>query len=162
MSVDSGPPSCDPLILTMRGGFRENAGRPTAFAGKNLESPRAMDFTPEGRVVLADLQERNGLSRSDVIAHLALRHCDALALRPVFQRPGTVFTGRTRRNANVYRIVAPPNVLRKLDALRKRTGKSYSDIGEALVRWYGPREKDWPAVPGPETKKRRRRKRGRR
>lgn len=146
--------------LTPRGGFRENAGRKSAFPGKVLDKPFAMDFTPHGRKALAALTSRSGLSRNDVIAHLT-KYLPELEQRPEFQEKGVVFPGKLA--ADVLSIRVPKDVAAQLSATRWRTGKSYSDIGEGLVRWFGKAEKRFPILPGPDTRRpRRSRSRGRR
>lgn len=114
---------------TNHGGRRAGSGRPSIFGATALAKPYAMDFTAVGRKELARLVRRTGLSRNAVLAILALKHADAL----VFTAP-TPFPDKAR---NVLSIRVPPDAGAKLTAARIRTGYSYSDIGEALVRWYG-------------------------
>ena len=141
------------MILTMPGGYREGAGRKSAFPGKLIEKPFAMDFTPNGRRVLEGLTTRHGLSRNDVIAHLALKYADRL----VFEEEGVVFPGKAQQ---VLSIRVTPEVAVKLTAVHDRTGKGYSDIGEALVTRFAT-EREFPVLPGRDPLRRRRR-RGRR
>jgi hypothetical protein len=145
-----------------RGGYRENAGRPSAFPGTTENKPVYMDFTPAGYKVLDGLTERNGLSRNNVIAHLALTYADKLVKRKDFTADGVVFPGK--RASNVMTVRLPPAAERKIRAVNRETGKSESDIGEALVTWFGPGEAKFPVLPGadPKRKRRRGRKRGRR
>ena len=115
------------------GGARPGSGPKTIFGGsKALTKPIAMDFTPRGRRELARLVKRTGLSRNAVIGWLALRHADALSYTDAM-----VFPGKAR---DVLSIRLPREAAAKLAAARVRTGRSYSDIGEALVRGYGPAE----------------------
>lgn len=149
-------------VLTPRGGFRENAGRKSAFPGKILDKPFAMDFTPAGRRALQRLTIRTGLSRNDVIGHLAMKFADRLKF-DVDDYPGVVFLGKLAKDVLTIRVDRAVGA--KLEAARTRTGKSYSDIGEALVRWFGKSEKAFPVLPGPDTPRPRRsrsRRRGRR
>jgi hypothetical protein len=44
-------------------------------------------------------------------------------------------------------IRVPKDAGDRLRAAQKRTGKSFSDIGEALVTWYGD-DKKLPVLPG--------------
>jgi len=160
MLIDSIGPACDHeasgLILTMpRGGWREGAGRPAAYPHKVLDDPFPMDFTSAGRAMFDKLQARTSLSRNDIIAHLALTYADELE----FRTPGVVFPIKAQE---VYRICVPEDAGDKLRRARTRTGKSYSDIGEALVCWYGP-VATFPVLKGKDKRKRKRgRKRGRR
>lgn len=143
--------------LTPRGGYRENAGRKSAFPGKILDKPFFMDFTPKGRRELQHLVTRTGLSRNDVIGHLALRHADDLA----FEEEGVAFPGKMAEDVMSIRLDRQAGA--KLAAARVRTGKSYSDLGEALIRWFGKAEKVFPVLPGADPPRRRRsRSRGRR
>jgi hypothetical protein len=135
-----------------RGGFRENAGRPSAFPGTTAEKPFYMDFTPDGHKAMAVLTKRAGLSRNSVIAHLVERHADAL----VSPDDVTVYEGK--RAANVMTIRLPRRLRGQLKAAHRRTGRSYSDIGETLVRQFS-RGETWPVLPENLP---RRRKRGRR
>jgi hypothetical protein len=142
-----------------RGGYRENAGRPSAFPGNTDEKPFYMDFTPAGYKVLDGLSKREGLSRNDLLAHLALRHADKLVSMKDFTVDGVVFPGK--RAFNVMAIRLPKDAGAKIKRVGRDTQKSDSDIGEALVRWFGPDEKTFPVLPGKD-KRRRGRKRGRR
>jgi len=133
--------------MAQHGGARPGAGRKSIFGAKALDKPFAMDFTPGGRRVLDALVRRTGLSRNAVLAVLALRHADAL----VFEERDP-FPDKARE---VLSIRVPPEPGAKLAAARVRTGHSYSDIGEALVRWHGAAAK-FPTA-GSSTKTRRRR-----
>lgn len=113
------------------GGRRAGAGRKSLYPGK-VARPFAMDFTPAGRKVLRALVQRRRLSRNDVLAHLILHYADQLT----FEAPGVVFPGKVA--ANVLTIRLPVPARDKLVRAHRRTGKSYSDIGEALVCWFGP------------------------
>jgi hypothetical protein len=125
--------SCDTLSLNMttsaRGGARAGAGRPSIFKAKALGKPFAMNFTPGGRRVLDALVRRTGLSRNAVLGVLALKHGDRLAFDTANPFPDKVHLPLSIR--------VPPEAGAKLAAARVRTGRSYSDVGEALVRWFG-------------------------
>lgn len=114
---------------TTHGGRREGAGRRSLY-------PRArraivyIDLTPAGWKLLSKVKRRAQLSRNDLFAHLALEHADKLE----FTAPGVVFPGKA--NANVLLIRLPVQAHAKLRAAHQRTGKSYSDLGEALLSWY--------------------------
>src|SRR5262245_59121474 len=148
-------PTLRPLVGPMtttrstRGGVRPGAGRKSAYPGKSRSF--AMDFTPAGRKVLKSLVARHRLSRNDLLAHLSLRYADRLT----FDAPGVVFPGKLA--ANVLTIRVPADAGDKLTAVHRRTLKSYSDIGEALVCWYGPTEKDFPPSHAARRRARRRR-----
>lgn len=110
------------------GGARAGAGRKSVFASKELEKPFAMAFSPAGLRELRRVVSRTGLSRNGVIGVLALQHADALTFAdraPFPQKAAAPFSIRVPRDAGA-----------KLAAARVRTGHSYSDIGEALVRWF--------------------------
>lgn len=137
------------MILPMgRGGYREGAGRKTIFPNKVLDRRFGMDFTPAGRAVLDALQARTGLSQNDILGHLVQRHATRLA----FTEPGVVFRGKAA--SNVISIRLPADLADALTAAQARTGKSFSDLGEALVRWYGHKE-TFPVLPGKEPARRR-------
>lgn len=140
--------------LTPRGGYREDAGRKSAFPGKVLDKPFYMDLTPAGHKVLDTLTAREGLSRNDVFGHLAMKYLDRLEQRPEFQAPGVVFPGK--QAAGVLSIRLDREAGARLTATRFRTGKSYSDIGEGLIRWFGKAEKRFPVLPGSDPRPRRR------
>jgi hypothetical protein len=132
------------LILTMEhGGRRPGSGPKTAFPRKDLDRAFGMDFTPEGRRQLEALQRREALSRSDILAHLILTYADRLR----FEAPGVAFPGKA--GVNVMKIRLPKAVGRILRAAQRRTGKGYSDIGEALVTRYG-ETAVFPILPGKE------------
>ena len=119
------------MIRTMpRGGKRAGAGRRSLFPGNDLK-PFAMDFTPAGRKVLDGICRRTKLSRNDVITYLVSEHGDALVL----SAEGVVYPGKAQAVLTIRMPTIPGAVLM---AAHARTGKSYSDIGEALVREYGP------------------------
>jgi hypothetical protein len=124
------PPDMADLVLTMaRGGARANAGRRSAFPGLDMK-PFAMDFTPGGRRALRRLEVRTQLSRNNILAHLTAEHAASLT----FDEPGVVFAGKAQQ---VLTIRMPADVGQLLREARARTGKSYSDLGEALVLRYG-------------------------
>jgi hypothetical protein len=110
-----------------------------------------MDFTPRGHRALHALTVRRRLSRNDVIAHLAKQHADDL----VFEADGVVFPGKAAEGVLTIRVDREAGA--KLRAAKARTKKSYSDIGEALVRWFGRSERHYPKVPASATLTRRRR-----
>lgn len=141
--IDGESPHERLLIMTTsgkRGGYRENAGRKSAFA-KTVDKPFAMDFTPDGRRELQRLVKRTRLSRNNVLSHLAIQHAHRLEFDDV---PGTVYPGKSQ---DVLSIRVSPMAAVRLRAARARTGKSYSDLGEALVRRFGQAEKHFPASP---------------
>lgn len=140
--------------MTPRGGTREGAGRKSAFPGKLLERTVYMDFTPAGRQALDVLTAREGLSRNDVLAHLSLRYADQLS----FDCEGVVFPGKAQA---AMTIRLPADALQVLERAHARTGKSYSDLGEALVLWHGQEEHAFPLLPEPERKPKARRPRRR-
>jgi hypothetical protein len=127
---------CDNSIMTMAtttwGGARVGAGRKSAYPGKDFAHPVYLDFTQAGRDALDALQARTKLSRSDILAHLIAKHAESLDFGPLF---GVAFPGKLGENVCVIRL--PVAQRRLLRATRTRTGKSYSDIGEALVLWRG-------------------------
>lgn len=125
------------------GGTREGAGRKSVFKEKALDKPFAMDFTAHGQKVLAALVKRTGLSRNAVIATLALQFADKLAFDPDDPAP---FSPKAQA---VLSIRVPPKAGGKLAAARVRTGRSYSDIGEALVTWFA----DRTTFPAPTSRK---------
>jgi hypothetical protein len=116
-------------MTTAHGGARVGAGRKTIFPQKAIRKPFAMDFTAAGRRALATLVRRTGLSRNAVIGWLALRHGDAVSFDKADPFP--------QKARAVLAIRVPPPAGAKLAAARVRTGHGYSDIGEALVRWFG-------------------------
>lgn len=138
------------LTMAGRGGVREGAGRKAAFPHKELDRPFGMDFTPAGWIALLDLQKRTGLSRDDILAHLTGEFADAL----VFDSDGVQYPGK--RGSSILRIRLPKEQGDRLRAAQARTGKSYSDLGEALVHRYG-HQTTFPAIPGADTPRRRRR-----
>ncbi len=148
-ALTASPVACHDLNLTMgtRGGLRPNAGRKTAFPGIEAK-PFAMDFTPVGLKRLRRLQRRHRLSRNNILAHLVA--CYAARLN--FSAPGTVYPGKAQR---VLAIRMPPAEAELLRSTRERTGKSYSDIGEALVRIYG-EDASFPTLPTKPARRRRR------
>lgn len=118
------------MITTMTwGGIRAGAGRRSAFPGNALK-PFAMDFTAVGRQALDCICRRTKLSRNNVVAHLVTEYADAL----VFGAPGVVYPGKAQA---VLAIRMPARQGDLLTVARARTGKSYSDIGEALVCCFG-------------------------
>lgn len=153
--VDFDPSACETRTFEIddmpRGGYRAGAGRKSAFPGKVIEAPVYMDFTPEGHRQLRRIVQRTGLSRNDVIGHLAIKYADELN----FEDDGVVFAGKRAKNVMAIRL--DQNGLAKLKAAGERTGKSASDIGEALVRIFGPAEKTFPVLRGSETKPSKRR-----
>ncbi len=116
---------------TKRGGARPGSGRKSAF-GTPERKPFAMDFTPEGRRILDRICRRTKLSRNNVIAHLVRIYLSNLGgwLQPI----GPYL----RKAQSVLSIRIPADEGALLREARARFGKSYSDIGEALVRLYGP------------------------
>ena len=123
----------------LRGGARVGAGRKSAFPDKIIDRPFPMDFTPAGRVELEKITKRTGLSRNDVIAHLAIKHAGLK-----FSADGVAYPGKAQ---NVLSIRVPAYVGTILRTIHRRTGKSYSDIGEALVRQFGRVERAFPKRP---------------
>lgn len=119
------------------GGARKGAGRKSIFGSTAVAKPFAMDFTPTGRRQLAQLVRRTRLSRNAVLAVLALNHADALAaaFKERAADVAVVFPDKAR---DVLSIRVPKPAAVKLRAAQRRTGRGYSDIGEALVRWFGP------------------------
>jgi hypothetical protein len=135
-----------PRPAATHGGVRAGAGRKSIFGAKALRKPYAMDFTPQGRKALATLERRTKLSRNAIIGSLALQFADALVFDGDTPFPG-------KQGSAVLSIRVPPEAGAKLAAARVRTGCSYSDIGEALVRWYG-RAATFPTA-GPQKARRR-------
>ena len=76
----------------------------------------------------------------------------------VFDEDGTVYPGKAQ---NVLAIRMPAREAELLKEARARTGKGYSDLGEALVRRYGPTA-EFPILPGDPIRKRKRRRSRRR
>ena len=142
-AVDDRDGSCDSMRMNAtrtHGGRREGAGRRSLFP----HARRAIvyfDLTPAGRKLLAKVKRRARLSRNDLFAHLALEHADKLRFDDV---PGVVFPGKA--NENVLLIRLPVQAHAKLHAAHERTGKSYSDLGEALLSWYSS-DTDFPPLP---------------
>ena len=126
--------SCETLLILTRkllhGGRRKGAGRKSIFTTKAVEKPFAMDFTKRGRATLRALTKRTGLSRNGVMAILALQFGDALT----FDADGVAFPDKAHK---VLSIRVPKDAAAKLRAARRRTRKSYSDIGEALLSRFG-------------------------
>ncbi len=98
-----------------------------------------MDFTPAGRKALDRLCRRTKLSRNNVVAHLVAERGDVLT----FDAAGVVYPGKAQ---SVCAIRMPACEGDLLKAVHARTGKSYSDIGEALVRQFG-RSTTFPSLP---------------
>lgn len=123
---------------SQHGGARAGAGRPTVFDQKASDS-FSMVFTPAGHKVLDRLTRRTKLSRNAIIGTLAIEHGDALT-----------FTEADRfrlKTAAVFAVRVPPAAASKLKAARRRTNRSYSDIGEMLVTRYA-RLTAFPEAPG--------------
>jgi hypothetical protein len=113
------------------GGARDNAGRKSAYPGLDMQS-FPMQFTPPARRLLDALQARTGLSRNNILAHLTLCHVESLSVSA--DEDGVLFPGK---GSDVLSIRMPADVGKRLRAAKARTGKSFSDLGEALVRQYG-------------------------
>lgn len=120
------------------GGARENAGRKDAYGGKDA-APVPMVLTPSGDALLVAACEATGLSRNDVMTHLALRYASLLR----FDGDGVAFPGKDYRRVRSIRVTTKARTL--LDKARERTGKSYSDLGESLLARYAASCRDWPA-----------------
>lgn len=120
------------------GGARDNAGRKDAYGGKDA-APVSMVFTAAGERLLADTCERTGLSRNDVLTHLALKHARALS----FKGDGVAFGGKEYARVRSIRVTTRARKL--LDAARLRTGKSFSDLGESLLVRFAAKTRDYPA-----------------
>jgi hypothetical protein len=160
MTVDTAVPSCDTAassIVTMaqRGGYREGSGRRSIFPG-TMDNPTKypMDFTKEGLQILDDVQSHTGLTRNNIIAHLVDRHAHELE----FDHDRIVYPGKAQ---HVLAIRMPKHIGDKLVAAQKRTGKAFSDLGEALVRRFGAKEV-FPVLESKQKTRRRRRRRARR
>lgn len=125
------------MVCMGAGGARENAGRKDAYGGKDA-APVAMVFTPQGDQIMVETCERTGLSRNDVLTHLALKHARALK----FSVEGVVYRGKDYRAVRSIRVTQKARKL--LDAARERTGKSYSDLGEALLVRFAASTRDYP------------------
>lgn len=121
------------------GGARTGAGRKSVFGKKAVAKPFAMDLTPEGRQALFALCARTGLSRNGVVGVLALQFADVLG----FPEEGVVYPDKAQ---DVISIRVPKDAASKLRAARRRTGKGFSDIGEALIRQFG-RKAKYPRPP---------------
>lgn len=139
-------------MIVTRGGYREEAGRKSAYPGVDLK-PFAMDLTPAGVRLLDKLCKRTGLTRNNVLAHLTNLYADRLAFPG---QDGVLYAGKAQ---SVLSIRMPADIGAKLRAARQRTGKSYSDLGEALIRLYG-ETTEFPAPP--ESKRQQREKQQRR
>lgn len=113
------------------GGRRKGAGRKSVFGQKTADKPIAMCFTPAGHRALRRLQRATKLSRNGVIGLLAAQFAPAL----VFTEDGVAYP---HKGPEVLSIRLPRAIGQQLRAARKRTGKSYSDLGERLVRSFGP------------------------
>lgn len=138
---------CDTLTPTMadgHGGHRVGAGRKSLFGSPAIAKPFAMDFTREGRRALASIVRRTKLSRNAIVALLAERHADHVTFD--VPRP---FPDKAR---DVLSIRVPKGPAARLVAARRRTGHSYSDIGEALVRWFAA-QTAFPPPPGTSRKR---------
>lgn len=87
-----------------------------------------MKFTAEGWRALGALQARTRLSRNDVLAALVLARAEAVTfdVHPVAYSP--------KFESSVAEILLPADAGARLRAARERTGHSFSDIGEALIR----------------------------
>lgn len=130
------------VTMALRGGARPGAGRKSAYPRKDLAHPFGMDFTPAGRQLLDQIRARTGLSRDDILAHLVDRHLTRLRFDGTH---GCAYPGKLA--ANVLRIRLPRDLGDRLRDARRRTGKSYSDLGEALVTIYGSTTSDYPSLP---------------
>lgn len=121
------------LIMTrsQHGGAREGAGRKSIFPDKALAKTFPMNFTAEGRLRLDAIVKRTGLSRNSVIACLALQCADLVAFEERAPFP--------MKSTKPLSIRMPRTAASKLVAAQVRTGHSYSDIGEAMVRWFSDR-----------------------
>ena len=160
MRVDSVRKSCHTRVESdhrhdmPRGGYRENAGRKLAVGDKLSDDALQMDFTPEGHKVLADLVAVSGLSRNQVLSHLAKTYAPRLEFPKTRHDDGRQqhvhFTGKAGGTdaGLVMRIRMPQIAVDRIRAAQRRTKHGVSDIGEGLVRWFGPKEKQWPIVPG--------------
>jgi hypothetical protein len=115
-----------------RGGARIGAGRSTAYPGKRAGRRFYLDLTPAGHAQLDALAIRHTLSRSDIVARLIEAYADVVA----FSAPGVVFPGK--RASDVRVVLLPITLASRLDVARARTGKSVSDLVEALIAWYAP------------------------
>lgn len=115
-----------------KGGFRPNAGRRSAFPGACSPGGKAfsIEFTHEGRAELDTLAGLNRLSLADVVATLLDQYSTTIA----FLSPGVVYP---HKRSNVLTIRLAEGPASKLMAARERTGKSYSDVVEGLVRRHG-------------------------
>lgn len=111
-----------------------------------------MMFTPYGHDLLAAIQQRTGLSRNDILTHLALAHGADLAFEGVC---GVVYRGKDA--GLVMSIHLTDRAFDLLRAAQARTGKSYSDLGEALIERWGVHAA-YPVLP---MSKRRARRKGR-
>jgi hypothetical protein len=117
-------------MQTKHGGARAGAGRKSIFADRAVPRAYPMALTRAGHEALAALTGQTGLSRNAILAVLVRRHAHHLAL----PEDGIIYRGKTPA---VLSIRLPPSAAQRLEHARYRTGKSYSDIGEALVRRYG-------------------------
>jgi len=97
-----------------------------------------MAFTLNGQEIMNQLQAQTGLSRNDLITHLTVKYVDAL----MFDEPGVVYRGK--QFSRIMSIRVTNEAYAKLQTARVRTGKSYSDIGEALVARFGRQETNYP------------------
>ena len=111
-----------------------------------------MMMTLDGHRILDRLQTSTGLSRSDIMTHLALRHAHDLS----FDVDGVVY--RHKLSGTVMSIRMTDHAHTLLTDARARTGKSYSDLGEALVDRWGLGE-HYPERPTAKRKSRARRRR---
>lgn len=119
------------------GGYRENAGRKAAFDYKSQDSV-SMVFTPLGDAMYVAACESTGLSRNDVMTHLVLKHAKDLA----FDVDGIVYKGKDYKGVRSIRLTKEARA--ELDAAKKRTGKSYSDLAEALLMRFAAKTRDFP------------------
>jgi hypothetical protein len=114
----------------VRGGAREGAGRPSVYRQK-LRATHAMAFTAEGRQRLDSIRLKTSLGQNDVMEHLLRTHADHLRIPE-----------RTEYSPKLY----PPIAIRLTEEgrnllldLSERYGRSWTDVGEALLQRFGER-----------------------
>jgi len=102
-----------------------------------MRSSFTMAFTREGRRALAAIQARTGLSRNNIITHLVRAHSAEASHASLLHRPqlAVLYPGKSRDE--IMSIRMPASEGDTLRAMQDTTGKSYSDLGELLVRRFG-------------------------
>lgn len=132
---------CRPKVTPMkpRGGKRPGSGRPAVYRDKTDRF--TLKFTGDGWRALDALQRETALSRNDVMVALVLSGAGAVT----FDRHPVAYTPKLE--STVAEILLPAEAGALLREARARTGHSFSDVGEALVREHAEQTAFPPPVP---------------